>query len=1435
MYTPGWLIINEPLTSTFSGQIVAQYATQQNPLGGCSDGTNVWVSNRQSGTVSKFNIVSGAMVGSYSAGSNPLAMCFDGSNVWVTNFTPATSVTKINATTGVTVGTYTVGNAPSAICFDGTSVWVCNRSDNTITKITASSGSIVGTYSVGTSPSGICWDGSHLWVAQTGDNTVSKVSTSGTTLATYSTGSGPYGVCFDGTNIWTANSVGNSVTKIVASSGSIVGTYAAGTGAQDVCFDGVHIWCVNHSAGTVTVFTASSASVVETVTTNGSSYLCCYDGQNGVWCADNTMNIVVRFAVYSGGITDQSARIHVNSGLKFSSIMRKRGTLTVGFYIAAGDSYLPTIGSPVYCWDVTSTGANQYFAGTIDEYTLSWMGTNGDQIALITAVSLEQCFDTIMLPGLLYQNQTAGYIFNDLTTRFAGSAPVQISYGVTGASIQTGATIATFTVSGWPKLSDMFDQLCKLSQFTSGNVLSGYAWGVNAATSPPTLYFQPANFGTPWQASTACSLGYEVVDQYGHIQKVTTAGTTGSSTPSWNDSGGTTTDGSVTWTDQGGGYQAPVPFIVDAPSVQWQSFDLNLSRKDYRNRQVVQLSFNAFAHSSELFSVAQQGSNPAGPNGFTLLRPVEQVTNAWYTSNTQNTATGTFSGNPSPGDTITFNFPQSGSIYNWKASVCPGSPAYYALGQIIVDPNGHIQKVTSGPGYSGTVQPTWSTTGGFVTDGPPSCESTGITWTDQGVQGFASGTLAVYQFVTALDNTQVGQVLIGATEAATIQNLVDAINALDQTNTLAGGSSTRGRGVTFSWPTWENPLVNADAYVGGSTITVRNKAAGAGYQVALTASSSAFAWNSTGVVGPSGQIITAGGATNFGTIVVPVGQAGQLSTAGLVYTPGSPYVALSIKMTGSGYLQVEYTRQDGDAIICENTSQVIARAAIEHGTGMYQQTIKDSNATNTEGLIQAQQALQAYCVIPETFTFDTLRPDIYAGQILQIGMAQPTGIAALVNGLWLVQEIGGELVLANPYIPGGNFGHMRYKVRVIDVSQIGDFITFWEGIASGGGSGSGVGETVLGSGSYGALQPAIGSGPVISCPQSSLAGLGLGAGQAGTLIVVTDYCHLMVWTGSAFLFVDGGSNYYAVDDVGSPSWGSGSAPPAGCVGWVAVDGSTVKYLKPDGTLGTKTLPNVAGGSHFLELGSGSGTFASETAGTVTGTITGGSVTVAGNVTLPSFSLSSAHADLSNVATWINAYTYTDSNSWIDVSVTGTLDTSSLDINVATIELANSYTGITTTQSNTTGISAATDSGNLSNVVDLDYTTTGVSSETGDTYVVNDGITAKIDNALHTHSITPTDPGHSHSITDQKHTHAGAGTLPVRGTANFTDGTVASGSVYGTIVTSGYPSAGTVTGSVTAGGSATWDQTSGSISSGTIAGSSSGATPPAFLAKLRFRI
>lgn len=469
----------------------------------------------------------------------------------------------------------------------------------------------------------------------------------------------------------------------------------------------------------------------------------------------------------------------------------------------------------------------------------------------------------------------------------------------------------------------------------------------------------------------------------------------------------------------------------------WDSISAKFDAANYRNRQAVKLSFDAFEHSKEFFV-------GAGQQSFTLARPVEQVVVAYITLSTCNTATITFTGQPSAGDTITIG-PASGA---WQAG------HIYALGGIIII-NGFVQKVTTA-GTSGGSIPTFSTvTGGTTTDNS-------VIWTCQGPSGLNTG-VQTYTFVLAanLDNTQFGQVAIQGSEAATIQALVDAINANIGT-----------RGSTFSLPTWENSQCNAIT-VTGTTFILQQKNAGSGWIAAISTSSTAFSSssaNTTGGTSPQGSV----GPNEPATITIQVYAAGTSTAApGLAYTQGSAVVTLATPLNSGTNLNVEYTRVDGNVIQCENTAAVTALAAITSGTGRVQQFTDQSTtgliSTNAlSGLQLCQQALASYGVLPSEYVVVLYQPGLFPGQAWVWNLTAPLDV---LNGTYYIEEVTIELVPTFPWLDNPNAagaGHYRYSIRVDNIAQIQSYMDFWEGNLGGGSGGS----SGLVATSGGALSPA---------------------------------------------------------------------------------------------------------------------------------------------------------------------------------------------------------------------------------------------------------------------------------------------------------------------------------------------------------------------------
>jgi hypothetical protein len=475
------------------------------------------------------------------------------------------------------------------------------------------------------------------------------------------------------------------------------------------------------------------------------------------------------------------------------------------------------------------------------------------------------------------------------------------------------------------------------------------------------------------------------------------------------------------------------PFTLDANTpVVWETFKLTFNRQDFRDRQMLDASYIAFSDSAQLFA----GNNTGGQQ-FYVNAPVDSITGAFQLKNTQNTAHGTFSGQPSPGDSITIG----DQLPSWAPTTLYGDPS------AIIDSNGHQQVI--GSGYSGTQfgtsggsAPPWNKTGGLTPDG--SC-----VWLDIGP------TLAAYTFVTSLDNRQWGQVIIGTTVAQTLYNLVDAINC-----------NLATRGSAFSYPTWEHFVVNAGV-ASGTQINVNAKQSGVSPNAGLYSNCPNFTWSATHM---------SGGTSPGGVVSLSSGLAGIDASAQVLYTQGSrTIVTAPFYAVPNGWsIQINYQRVAGNLVVCEDTALVMQRAAIENGSGEFHQVTSDTSVANAAQLLQeCQGALAAFSTIPQELDLDIFQPGLLPGQAITVNLPDyPAGIAALINTApgppaigWIILEIDAKFIPKKPWmgIPDvGPTGHFQFSFKLINFSQIGTWLDFWEGLGGGGGSGSGISGAVSG-------------------------------------------------------------------------------------------------------------------------------------------------------------------------------------------------------------------------------------------------------------------------------------------------------------------------------------------------------------------------------------
>jgi hypothetical protein len=990
---------------------------------------NVWVTDSVLNYITKIRISDGSVLGVYSLSPNslPLFGAFDGTNVWVLMFgaTNVDNVLVVNPA-GSVADAYATSSPSSrqtnCIVFDGTNMWVQTGNDNSgkIVKMLASNGSVLATYSPSSAKTsysdcrGIAWDGTYVWFSDENAN-LWQLDSAGTAATEFAYGTYPdpnstgtiLGPIFAGGALWISDGE-NTINKINPSTGALIATYTmAGTpDPTAMASDGTNLWTLNGD-GSVTIIALSNGAVVGNFTLAafpgaGEWNQISWDGAN-MWasafdnsivkmtlsvapsrCQASPQSLAAWLVInepptgspaVGGGLTDRTPYLFKGAGHQnqWHQELRQRGQATIHLTVAAGDPYQPTRGTQIFLWEQTSAGFGPPMASP---------ATTGPVFAGLIQDIENQYFGNGGDHYVVIKAVSLESVFDTVYV----STPVQLVNQTCGAILtaifnqfENGAPVSLGTIQAGPTVAGPYVPKIgtKLSAvFDELATTAEFTWGVDPATQ--LLFFQqPSSSPAPF-----------------------------------------------TLTSPGAG-SGPFPL--------WDTLNWKINGQDYRNRQGVRLSYDAFPHSMAFFT-------GAGQTAFTLPNAVQQVTNAWVTLSTPNTATGSFSGQPSPGDTVTIGPFSAAWIHNH----------IYALGGTVVY-NGYVFQVT-GAGTSGPTLPNFA---GNLVIGDTVPDDT-VTWTNIGTIGLSTGT-ATYTFVSTLDNTQFGQVLIGATLAATVQNLVDAINAAAP---YGGPPPTNGKGLTISLPTWENSQCNAIS-VTGTGFTLQQKAAGSGWIAAISASSGSFSWSGTqtsGGTSPLGSNVVAPGS-------IPVYVEGTATSAPcLVYTPGSATVDLATPLNSGSNLNIEYTRVDGDVIECERTDLVKALASTACGTGKYQQMTDQSGgliATSlASGLQLAQQALAAFDVAPQYLTFETYMPGLKVGQTLTVALTYPAGSPAVLNGQWVIETVEAELVAVpstgpEPYLPG--YGHFKYTITCINIQQIGSWLDFWQSLGGTGAGGGGVG------------------------------------------------------------------------------------------------------------------------------------------------------------------------------------------------------------------------------------------------------------------------------------------------------------------------------------------------------------------------------------------
>jgi hypothetical protein len=138
------------------------------PVGILYDGANMWVTDIGTIPGKLFKVDSnGTIIQTVTVGSSPGFPVFDGTNIWVPN-SSSNTITVVRASTGAVLATLTGNglNGPETAAFDGERILVTNFGGNSVSLWNATDLSPLGAVSTGASsgPEGGCSDGLNFWI-----------------------------------------------------------------------------------------------------------------------------------------------------------------------------------------------------------------------------------------------------------------------------------------------------------------------------------------------------------------------------------------------------------------------------------------------------------------------------------------------------------------------------------------------------------------------------------------------------------------------------------------------------------------------------------------------------------------------------------------------------------------------------------------------------------------------------------------------------------------------------------------------------------------------------------------------------------------------------------------------------------------------------------------------------------------------------------------------------------------------------------------------------------------------------------------------------------------------------------------------------------------------------------------------------------------------
>ena len=260
------------------------------PAGVRSDGTDLWVANQFSNSVTRVSGRNGSVLGTWSGANQAYQVLVAAGRIFAAGLSSPGALYRIDprqSPGAVTTVASNLGDDVWGMAYDGARIWTANDSSVSIVTPGASLPWTVTTVTTGfTAPRGALFDGANVWITNDDFGHLEKLDSSGGILQTVTVADGPRSPVFDGTNIWVPSPLPSpgSLTVVRASNGSVLATLTGNglSSPSTAAFDGQRVLVANNGGSSVSLWKAADLTPIGSFSMGASSGPtgACSDGIN---------------------------------------------------------------------------------------------------------------------------------------------------------------------------------------------------------------------------------------------------------------------------------------------------------------------------------------------------------------------------------------------------------------------------------------------------------------------------------------------------------------------------------------------------------------------------------------------------------------------------------------------------------------------------------------------------------------------------------------------------------------------------------------------------------------------------------------------------------------------------------------------------------------------------------------------------------------------------------------------------------------------------------------------------------------------------------------------------------------------------------------------------------------------------------------------------